>query len=144
MRPRFEPIELPVEEITVRYRAGESTSTLGCAYDVGRITIGRRLRAAGVKMRPRGAPQGNQYGRGKAGWHKRGGPLCDCHGYLQTKNREGKNCSVHRGCWEAYHGPIPSGHDVHHLDDDQQHNAIGNLACMPHGEHMRMHGTQRG
>ena len=137
-------VDLPDAEMARRYEAGESTWALARAYSVSHETIGRRLRAAGVKMRPRGGPQGNRYGRGKAGWHKRGGPLwVSKDGYLATHGREGKQCHIHRGCWEAYQGPIPKGHVVHHIDGDQTNNAIGNLACMTNGEHVGLHNTTR-
>ena len=122
-------IELPVEEVVSRYRAGETTYALAHAYGVGQMTIARRLWAAGVKMRS-----------GHRGWphkHKRGGPLHACRkGYLRTNDREGKRCIVHRGCWEAYHGTIPAEHDIHHINGDILDNRIGNLACMSHIEHL--------
>ena len=93
-------IELPATEIVARYRNGESTPELAHAFDVSQPTIWRRLVAAGVKCRRHGwSGQGNP---------KRGGPLhTDVHGYLRTADRSGKMCCVHRGCWEAYRGPIP-------------------------------------
>ena len=128
------PIELPVEEIVARYALGESTHELGRAYRVNHHTIRNRLLAASVEMRPSGWQLGN------SGSHQPAGPLSDNgHGYLCTYDREGKKRRVHRGCWEAYHGPIPIGYAIHHVDENQQHNAIENLACMPHGEHVSFH-----
>ena len=124
-----------VDEIARRYEAGESRRVLGRAYGVHDVTIWRRLRAAGVKMRPSG---------GRLGWHKRGGSLfADSSGYLRTLDREGKHCFVHRGCWEAYHGVIPDKHVVHHHDEDRRNNVVGNLSCMPKGDHMRLHEKRR-
>ena len=136
-------LALPVAEMAARYAAGESTYGLGQAYGVGRTTIWRRLAAAGVKMRLRGGPRGNTHGLGgksRLGLHKRGGPLhADRESYLRSYDREGRNCRIHRACWEAYHGSIPAGHAVHHIDGDVQNNEIENLVCMPHGEHTRQH-----
>ena len=126
-------IELPVDEIVARYEAGESARGLGQAYGVSRGTVQRRLLAADVTMRPRGRPWG---------WFKRGGPLSlrpRHDSYLRTADREGRACSVHRGCYEAHCGEIPDGYVVHHIDKDRLNNAIENLACMTHGEHMTLH-----
>ena len=128
-------IDLPVDEMVERYVAGESTYELARAYCVCQHTAWHRLRAAGLEMRPRG-----EAGGGVRGSHKPGGPLSDNgQSYLISQDREGKNCRVHRACWEAYHGPIPKGHIVHHVDSDRQHNAIENLKCMTNSEHARLH-----
>ena len=127
-------LALPVAEMAGRYAAGESTYGLGRAYGASCETVRERLHGAGVKMRPRGWQLGNRNRR------KRGGPLDESsYGYLCTSDREGKRCRVHRACWEAYFGPIPSGHIIHHIDEDRQNNEIENLVCMPHGEHTRQH-----
>ena len=135
-------IELPVDEMIARYETGENTYVLGRAYGVCHETIRGRLCMAGVKLRRGGgvAPLGNKYALGHKGPRKPGGPLFDkgC-GYLITYDREHKQCFLHRGCWEAYHGPIPEGHDIHHADEDRQHNVIENLVCVTRGEHMRLH-----
>ena len=131
-------IELPVDEVAVRYEAGESIWTLGTAYGVDQKTIRHRLRAAGIKLRPPGARPGNKNGR------RRGGPLCLLGaGYLCTADRDGARCYVHRGCWEAYHGPIPDDHVIHHRDGDRLNNAIGNLSYMTNGEHTALHHKER-
>ena len=133
-------IPLPVTELVTQYEAGESTHVLGRAYGVGQMTVWRRLVAAGTKMRPRGGPLGGKNGNK----HKPGGPLFDSgKGYLITHDREGKNHRVHRGCWEAYHGPIPDGHDIHHINKDQLNNTIKNLTCMSHGKHTSWHRKRR-
>ena len=135
--------ELPTDELVARYKAGESTYALGRAYGVDQATACRHLRAAGVKMRRRGGPLGNKYGLGgksRRGLHKRGGPLStSSRGYLETRDREGKRCAVHRGCWEACCGEIPLGHLIHHIDQDRQHNDIENLMCMSRSAHTRFH-----
>ena len=106
-------IPLPTSELAARYEAGESTYALGTAYGVGHMTIWRRLAAAGFKMRGRGGVLGN---KNRLGLHKRGGPLhIDEQGYLGTYDRDGKKRRIHRGCWEAHHGPVPDGSLVHHI-----------------------------
>ena len=131
MRPL---IDLPIAQIVARYKAGEDTCALGRAFGVNHNTIWRRLKAAGVKLRACGARPGNKHGC------KRGGPLSDDGGgYSASRDRKGKQCSIHRALWEAYHGSIPKGYHVHHVDGNRRHNEIGNLACMPNSEHVRLH-----
>ena len=125
----------------LRYDSGESTRVLGRAYGVDPSTITRHLVAAGVKMRTYAqAAVGN---KSKLGHYKRGGPLSTMRGYLSTRDREGNKYLIHRACWEAYFGPIPDGHVVHHCDEDRRHNDIGNLSCITHGEHSRLHNLLR-
>jgi len=50
----------------------------------------------------------------------------------------------HRLVWEFYHGPIPPGYVVHHIDGDTQNNVIGNLRCMPKPEHRSGHEPEQG
>ena len=133
---------LPVHELVARYEAGESTRMLAHAYGVCRDTAWRTLRAAGVKMRRSGGQLGNKHALGGKGRPKRGGPLhVDGQGYFGTRDREGKRCGVHRGCWEAHHGPVPDGCVIHHINGDTLDNEIGNLCCMVDSEHRRMHAT---
>ena len=139
--PRTPEIDLPVGELVLRYEDGESTRVLGRAYAVGRETIRQRLLAAGVELRRRGwlGLRGK-----KSGMHRPGGPLhVSQEGYLGTRSRDGRRCSVHRAYWEAYHGPIPKGHHVHHINGDRLDNRIENLACMSAGEHVRLHRRKR-
>lgn len=35
-------------------------------------------------------------------------------------------------------GPIPDGHEIHHIDDNSLNNDISNLACLPIAEHFRI------
>ena len=138
-------IDLPVAQMARRYEAGESTYQLGRAYGVCGETVRKRLWGAGVAMRPPHAPLGNKYGLGnksRRGQHGRGGPLSTNHGYLNTYDREGRQCGVHRGCWEAHHGAVPNGFVVHHDDEDRLNNAIENLACMTNAEHLRLHAVK--
>ena len=127
-------IYFPLDEVAARYRTGESLPELARAYSIGTTTVWRRLRNAGIKMRSCGLPRGFKMSR------KPGGPFADDgSGYLRTYDREGKPCRIHRGCWEAYWGTVPEGHDVHHRDEDRQNNVIENLALMTQAEHAKLH-----
>ena len=53
----------PTAEMVKRYEAGDTPGVLAEIYDVSESTIRNRLHAAGVKMRPRGAPFGNDHAR---------------------------------------------------------------------------------
>ena len=120
-------LNLPVEEIAARYGAGESALALAAVYGVCDMTIARRMRALGVKMHPKG-------------WRRLGGPRFTGGGkYLKSIDRTGNTCCIHRACWEAYHGPIPRRHVVHHINELSHDNRIENLACMTRGEHTVLH-----
>lgn len=127
---RWPKTTLPVDEICERYRAGETTHELAAAYGTNPQAIGYQLLKRGVKMRPRGHRK----------WRKPGGALYFSNsGYLYTVTRAIQPCPVHRGCWEAHHGPIPNGWIVHHINGDIQDNRIENLACMSRRDHGLLH-----
>jgi hypothetical protein len=56
-------------------------------------------------------------------------------GYLMN----GKNNYFHRIIWENERGEIPEGFDVHHKDGNKLNNAIENLECISHSEHLSKH-----
>lgn len=58
-----------------------------------------------------------------------------CGAYYQHKGRR-----LHRVVWEAFHGAVPDGCHIHHIDGDKAHNDIDNLACLNPSEHERYHG----
>ncbi len=56
-------------------------------------------------------------------------------GYLMT----GKKSFFHRLIWEKENGAIPKGFDIHHKDGNKLNNAIDNLDCLSHSEHLSIH-----
>ena len=122
-------LNIPVGEIVARYAEGDTTYALASTYGVSYGTIRNRLRAAGVKLRRRG-------------WRRLGGPLHTCSGYLATICREGVLCYVHRGCYEAHKGCIPSGHHIHHVNGNSHDNRIENLRCVSQADHNRLRKTK--
>lgn len=44
---------------------------------------------------------------------------------------------LHRAIWEHAHGPIPPGHEIHHVDHDPLNNDLANLECAGRSEHRR-------
>lgn len=53
------------------------------------------------------------------------------------------NKFVHRIVWEAHHGPIPPGFDVHHKDEDKHNNKISNLTLRQRGAHISEHRSRK-
>lgn len=53
---------------------------------------------------------------------------------------------LHVYIWEREHGPVPSGHDIHHKDGNKDNNSIENLVCVPrhahHADHMSARSDQ--
>ena len=48
---------------------------------------------------------------------------------------------AHRVAWEQAHGPIPEGHDIHHLCENKACVNVEHLACLTPAEHKRLHRT---
>lgn len=49
------------------------------------------------------------------------------------------SCYLHRDVWEAHHGPIPPGHQIHHRDGNPGNNDLGNLECVSAAAHHGLH-----
>lgn len=60
-------------------------------------------------------------------------------GYRVVKNDDGGLDREHRRIWEAAHGPIPSGYQIHHINHDRADNRLSNLACVDTVTHKRLH-----
>lgn len=50
---------------------------------------------------------------------------------------------LHRAVWQYHNGEIPAGFHVHHIDSDKSNNEIVNLALLPGGVHISLHGKER-
>lgn len=61
------------------------------------------------------------------------------HYYLASHLIDGKRKRLHVYVWEYYNGPVPSGHQIHHIDEDKSHNDIDNLDCKTMHEHLSYH-----
>jgi len=46
---------------------------------------------------------------------------------------------LHRAVWESVNGEIPSGKEIHHIDEDPGNNDIANLECLTRAEHLERH-----
>lgn len=47
--------------------------------------------------------------------------------------------ALHRAIWEAYHGAIPEGAQIHHIDCNWDNNDISNLECVTPKQHSQLH-----
>jgi NADH:ubiquinone oxidoreductase subunit len=110
------------------YRAGYSLSQVAKRYGRTRQAVHGLFKYRGWGLRPRIAPlpfvdfNGERYTVRNTGYYGR---------------TRGKRTLLHRDVWEASNGPIPSGWDIHHIDNDKTNNAVENLECLPKSEHTR-------
>ena len=65
------------------------------------------------------------------------------YGITYTKAQDGyyhnKGKVLHRVVWEEYHGEIPAGFVIHHVDGGKDNNHITNLRCLSRREHLKVH-----
>ena len=122
--------EHPVAEWTDLYRWGHTLAEVAVFYGISSYTIWFQFMLAGVRPRVyhRSAHLGNPIASGRPK-----------KPYLVVRGRDRTQAIVHRVCWEYYHGPIPSGHVVHHENGNTLDNRVENLACMTPSEHARLH-----
>ncbi|KRM61040.1 hypothetical protein FC26_GL002256 [Paucilactobacillus vaccinostercus DSM 20634] len=59
--------------------------------------------------------------------------------YLSTKKIGSTRKRLHVYIWEKYNGEIPKGYQIHHYDENKDHNDISNLMCMTKHEHHMWH-----
>lgn len=57
----------------------------------------------------------------------------------RRRGQRGHSEYEHRLVWMKYHGPIPEGMEVHHINGDMSDNRIENLELMTAAEHNRLH-----
>ncbi len=62
----------------------------------------------------------------------------------------GKRCignsivnGIYKLVYQLFVGPIPKGHDVHHIDGNPLNDRIDNLVLLTHAEHCKIHTTER-
>jgi len=66
----------------------------------------------------------------------------DSVGYVTIPTGEGSR-RLHVMVWKQFHGPIPKGHVIHHINEDRTDNRIENLQMMKRGDHKRHHMPER-
>lgn len=116
------------------YEVGFSLSQIAVAFDVSRQAVFKMLKRRKVKFRsieplPFIMWRGQKYTLRTTGYYAR----TDCERQF-----------LHRDVWEAHNGPIPPGYEIHHRDENKQHNAIENLQMLTASEHGKLHGFRRG
>lgn len=70
----------------------------------------------------------------------------DEKGYYRatTYQRGSSPRRLHRVLYEESHGPIPEGHDVHHIDHDKTNNIDSNFELLSAKEHTHRHYQETG
>lgn len=64
------------------------------------------------------------------------------NGIIYKKNGSGhfsKDTRIHQAVWAFYHGEIPNGYQIHHIDEDKCNNSIDNLQCLSASDHQLLH-----
>lgn len=61
--------------------------------------------------------------------------------YVQREDKA-YNLFVHKIVWTWFNGIIPADMEIHHKDFDPTNNAIANLECLTHEEHLERHGDR--
>ncbi|KST46392.1 HNH endonuclease signature motif containing protein [Enterococcus durans] len=59
--------------------------------------------------------------------------------YLSTSKIGNTRIRLHVYVWEKFNGKVPKGYQIHHRDEDKDHNDISNLMCMTKSEHLAWH-----
>jgi transposase-like protein len=124
------------------YYSGMSQVPLAKKYNVSQASVSRYMRAAGVKMRLRGAAA--------RGWDRCGGRSDHSTGYVMVRTapdhpmRAMRNqmgyVLEHRLVMAEHLGrPLTPSETVHHIDGDKKNNDIANLELRQgnHGVHVR-------
>lgn len=113
-----------------RYCEGMSLAAVAAEFGVTRQSVYKMFLRRGMPMRPK--PERRSTVEFNGEFYS----MRDCGYYGKTR---GDRSLLHRDVWEFHYGPIPDGHDVHHVDEDRTHNDIDNLECLPKDEHTRLH-----
>lgn len=119
-----------VEAMYAVYLAGDSLAAVGEAFGVSRQSVyelfaTRKLALRTKSLLPFVIFNGEKFTKGNHGYYR---STVGGHGRL-----------LHRVIWEFHKGPIPAGWDVHHDDENPEHNDISNFKCLPKADHTRLH-----
>ena len=61
------------------------------------------------------------------------------YGYRRITCKDRRQRFEHVLVWEAHHGPVPKGMEIHHVNHDKLDNRIENLKIVTRLEHKRLH-----
>lgn len=61
------------------------------------------------------------------------------YGYRRITTKDRRHRFEHVLVWEAHHGPVPRGYEIHHRNRNKLDNHIENLRLVTRLEHKRMH-----
>lgn len=119
-----------IEEMHALYMEGHSTRQVGKVFGVTGQSVYGLFKYNNKPMRKKPKPlefiefNGNKYTMRNTGY------------YGRTND---KRSLLHRDIWEYHHGQIPTGWDVHHKDENKEHNVIENFECLSKSDHTQLH-----
>ena len=59
--------------------------------------------------------------------------------YLSTKKIGNSRIRLHIYVWQKHNGPVPTGMEINHIDENKNNNEIENLECLTRKEHLAYH-----